>query len=247
MFLLFHLCTGLLLGLFVAGTVHDRRTIGICAIAAVLPDLVDKPLGHLLFPALFGTGRIFFHTLLILAVACLVGSLVLWKYRTPIGLYVAAGIGLHQFFDAMWREPTNWFWPALGWFRQVSYDNYFLHALWGELTSPIEWLAFIAICLIILAVSSSRLRRLAPRAVASLPRLLLDMLPIALAVVSLLLLAWGVFGRAPGIIGLDHRFDNLIFACAGLAGAVLLAIRGRGSSTESLLAWMRGDQRKPET
>jgi hypothetical protein len=244
MFLLFHLCTGLLLGLFVAGSVHDRRTIGICTVAAVLSDLVDKPLGHLFFPALFGTGRIFFHTLLVFALVWLVGMVLLLRYRNPVGLYVAAGIGIHQFFDVMWREPVNWLWPVRGWFSPVSYDNYFLSAIWGELTSPTEWIALFAIAIVFLAWSP-RLRRLAPRAAAAVPRLLLIYLPVALAFLSLWLIALGVVGRAPHVIGLDYRIDNLLFAGAGLAGAFLLALRGRGYSTGGLLVWLRGEQRKP--
>jgi hypothetical protein len=78
MFIACHLLLGLVLGLAIARRLGDWRLIGFCAFGAVLPDLIDKPVGHILLAGSLDSGRIFAHGLLFL------------------GLLLAAGVVLEQ-------------------------------------------------------------------------------------------------------------------------------------------------------
>ena len=50
----------------------------VLAFGAVLPDLIDKPIGSILFTDYYGTGRIYAHTLLF-AAAVLFGVMALTR------------------------------------------------------------------------------------------------------------------------------------------------------------------------
>ena len=156
MYFFAHLLAGILLGILLAVLARDSRLIPACALGSILPDLVDKPVGLLLFPGIFGTGRIFFHALLIFFLILFIGILISTKYpRTGILIIaVAAGVITHQVLDAMWLQPANWYWPALGPFKGHSRPDFFIDAFWRTIQNPTEWLAGIAILafLIIAAV-----------------------------------------------------------------------------------------------
>ena len=147
MYFFAHLLAGILLGILLAVLARDTRLIPACALGSILPDLVDKPVGLLLFPEIFGTGRIFFHALLIFFLILFSGILIYTKYpRTGIlVLAVAAGVITHQVLDAMWLQPSNWYWPALGPFKGHSRPDFFIDAFWRTVKNPTEWLAGIAI------------------------------------------------------------------------------------------------------
>ena len=87
MLLLCHLFIGLSLGLLLYAWLKEEWIILAVALGAILPDLIDKPLGHLLLNETLNNGRIFFHGLLAAGVfmlgsaaaaisqsSCLVGS-----------------------------------------------------------------------------------------------------------------------------------------------------------------------------
>lgn len=79
------------------------------AIGAILPDIIDKPLGEIIY----GTpnmGRIFAHTLLFLlllaAVAC---------YTRDVRIAsLCGGVLIHLLLDFMWLTPAVLLWPLLG-------------------------------------------------------------------------------------------------------------------------------------
>lgn len=87
------------------------------AFGALLPDALDKPLGHLILQ--MGNGRLWGHTLL----ACLLlWSLWTWASRargalSPAALVAGAlalGTTTHLAFDAMWNIPHVLLWPLHG-------------------------------------------------------------------------------------------------------------------------------------
>jgi hypothetical protein len=109
MYLFAHAMVGLLIGVVLAAIAGDRRVLALAVLGAVLPDLIDKPLGHILLAGTLGYGRIYFHGLTILFLIVIAG-LVLYSYRRRIELFaLAAGMASHQFFDGMWRHPVEWF------------------------------------------------------------------------------------------------------------------------------------------
>ncbi|WP_301002615.1 metal-dependent hydrolase [Methanoculleus sp.] len=141
MYLLAHAMVGILIGIVIAAIAGDRRVIALAALGAVLPDLIDKPLGHIILAGTVDYGRIYFHGLTVLFLI-LTAGLLLYRYRRRIGLLaVAAGMASHQFFDSMWRHPVEWFWPLLGPLPRHGYsEDYFWDSVLRELAQPSEWL-----------------------------------------------------------------------------------------------------------
>lgn len=146
MYLLAHAMAGILIGIVLAAIAGDRRVVAVAALGAVLPDLIDKPLGHIILAGTVNYGRIYFHGLTILFLI-LIAGLLLYHYRRRFGLLaLAAGMASHQFLDGMWRHPIEWFWPFLGPLPRYDYSEGFLwDAILRELTQPSEWLFFILI------------------------------------------------------------------------------------------------------
>ncbi|MDY9926057.1 metal-dependent hydrolase [Methanosarcina sp.] len=85
------------------------------AIGAILPDLIDKPIGEVIFASTFSSGRIIGHTLLFSFLLFLIG-LYLYEKRGDIrGLSLTSGSFLHTFEDQMGSDPQTYLWPLFGW------------------------------------------------------------------------------------------------------------------------------------
>ncbi|MDK2973703.1 MAG: hypothetical protein PWP08_74 [Methanofollis sp.] len=162
MFLLCHLITGIIIGIVIARASRDRRAIPACAFGALLPDIVDKPLGHIILASSLGYGRVYCHTLLFLAIVTLIGAFLLWRYRNVLVLAAAAGIASHQVLDAMWREPVNWLYPFLGPFTHSGETRSFTELVMSELAEPTEWILLAAVLLFGLIVLYQRRRETKP-------------------------------------------------------------------------------------
>ena len=94
------------------------------AIGALLPDLIDKPLGRVIFASTFANGRIIGHTLLFSLVLFVIGLYIYDKKREIIVLTVATGSFFHLIEDEMWNIPDTLFWPIFGLrFPKGSPDN----------------------------------------------------------------------------------------------------------------------------
>ncbi len=152
MYFFFHLITGLVIGYVLGDRFDNRFVVLACAVGAVLPDLVDKPLGYLILGEEIGNGRIFLHTLLFLLIVVTVGLFALWRQRSPLFLALGIGIGTHQVLDLMWEQPREWFYPLLGSFTPLDHEDWFLKALIQELQNPAEWISFFLICLLLLPI-----------------------------------------------------------------------------------------------
>lgn len=84
------------------------------AVGALLPDLVDKPLGHLVLG--WGTGRLFAHTALfalLLGLAAWLAASRGWR-AAPWAAALAFGTAMHLALDATWEAPAVLAWPLLG-------------------------------------------------------------------------------------------------------------------------------------
>ena len=85
------------------------------AIGAILPDLIDKPIGEVIFASTFANGRIIGHTLLFSLLLLLIGLYMYGKKRDIRVLSLSSGSFFHLFEDQMGADPQTFFWPLLGW------------------------------------------------------------------------------------------------------------------------------------
>jgi len=145
MLVLAHLIIGLIIGFILYEFLHARTIIIFCALGSVLPDIVDKILGRIIFGSTLGNGRIFFHSLGFVLLFVVMGLIVWYRYRSFSFLVVGYGMLLHQIMDMMWMEPVSWYYPLLGPFPSGVTRDYFLRAIITELTSVTEWIFFCAI------------------------------------------------------------------------------------------------------
>ncbi len=102
------------------------------ALGALLPDIIDKPLGLIILP--IHNGRIYAHTLLFLFILTAI-SLKIEKLQ-----YVALGDALHLLEDRMWMQPSTLFWPLLGNFPsgKISFGS-FIQMILSEYTPSLNY------------------------------------------------------------------------------------------------------------
>ncbi|RLF69752.1 MAG: hypothetical protein DRN35_05520 [Thermoplasmata archaeon] len=82
--------------------------------ALMLPDIIDKPLGHFVLTSL-NNGRIISHTLLFLAL------LLLASVKSERMRWVAFGVAIHHGMDLMFLDPTTYLWPLFGPFPRTEF------------------------------------------------------------------------------------------------------------------------------
>lgn len=103
--------------LFLARWVFRDPTMDlrVLLLGAVLPDLIDKPIGSILFTDHFDTGRIYAHTLLF-AVMVLAGVMAITRRGTTARrrwMALPIGVFLHLLLDMPLEAELLW-WPVLG-------------------------------------------------------------------------------------------------------------------------------------
>lgn len=216
MFILFHLLTGLLVGYLLADRLGTRAVVLPCMFGALLPDLVDKPLGIFVLGSVLGTGRIFLHTLLFLLVLVLAGAVVHRRYGRPALLAVGLGVASHQVLDTMWTSLRNWLYPLLGAAPRIRTEDWFLRELLLELANPLEWVSGAALLLLLMPVLwPAGTDAFLARYGRTLRAVALGTVPL-LAGFGLFLLANGLLRRSVGLVGWTDPWDNVV------GGAVLL-------------------------
>lgn len=91
----------------------------------LLADLVDKPLGLVVFRETINNGRVWFHSLLVNALL----TVVLLAWRRPL-VYPLA-LWMHQLCDLMWMRPWVALWPLTGRFgyRVMELDEWVYNVL----------------------------------------------------------------------------------------------------------------------
>jgi len=111
------------------------------AAGSLLPDLIDKPIGSILFHDTFGTHRLAAHAIAF-PVAGLFAVLAVTGRGSPIrkGLIaLVIGVLLHLVLDAAWADPEAFWWPLLGGsFPEVA-DSALGPLLRRMLSDPLVW------------------------------------------------------------------------------------------------------------
>ena len=93
----------------------DRMDLRMLLLGALLPDLIDTPIG-LVFYGRFHSVRLATHGL-ILAALVMVAVVMSTRRGRPRKMWMPLAIGLlfHVLLDAMWLDPETLWWPLLGW------------------------------------------------------------------------------------------------------------------------------------
>lgn len=97
------------------------------AFGALLPDMIDKPLGRIVLAETIGSGRIFAHTLLFGILLALAGYFLYRRTANSKTLVLAGASFCHLLEDQVWKSPKVFFWPFSGWSfpRDQIYGNFF--------------------------------------------------------------------------------------------------------------------------
>ena len=112
---------------------------------SMLPDIIDKPVGHYFFDSTFHNGRIFSHTLLFLVVLLVAGLLLYGKMGKSWLLALAAGVLAHLMLDSMWLTPQTFWWPLHGWrFPTMDDSNIIGDWLTTLFTDPWSYITEVA-------------------------------------------------------------------------------------------------------
>ena len=223
MYFFFHLFTGIVLGFLCSDLLHDRRWLIPCTIGAILPDLIDKPLGYLVLNESIGFGRIFTHTLA-LALLIVAAGLAYWHIRKDPGLVaLGAGILSHQILDLMWRQPVNWYYPFLGSFHGSYTEDFFWVKFLEELNNPFEVILGSMVLILILILAVLFRTRISPvlnerRAVISL---IMTFSALVFGSLAGILIGWGLGGHTLWQVGWG-RPEDLILGGLVIAAASLL-------------------------
>ncbi|MGB2842708.1 MAG: metal-dependent hydrolase [Halobacteriota archaeon] len=116
----------------------DRRLYLFVLIGAVLPDLIDKPVGEILLANSISNGRLFAHTLLFISILLLIGTYIYKRNGSGEKGVVLLGFAsfIHLCEDLMWLSPETLFYPIFGFgFPQSVVEehwlDYFLGAFFG--------------------------------------------------------------------------------------------------------------------
>lgn len=92
---------------------NPRVDYRVVAIASLLPDLIDKPIGRLLIRERFESGRIFGHALLLNVAFFCVLFFMRGRAKRQFVLVPISSL-LHLAEDGMWSHPRVFWWPFFG-------------------------------------------------------------------------------------------------------------------------------------
>lgn len=111
--------------------------IRILLVGSLLPDIIDKPVGQILFRDTFSNGRIFCHTLLFLLVITLAGLYRYKRNRKMWLLTLSFGTLMHLTLDQMWLSSQTLLWPLYGFaFPRVDLSRWLENILIALRTVP---------------------------------------------------------------------------------------------------------------
>jgi inner membrane protein len=92
---------------------NRRVDYRVVAIAALIPDLIDKPLGKIILRDRFDSGRIFGHSLLLNVALFCVLFFMRGRAKRQFTLVPISSL-LHLAEDGMWNYPRVFWWPLFG-------------------------------------------------------------------------------------------------------------------------------------
>jgi inner membrane protein len=109
-------------------------------LGAILPDLIDLPIGTLILADRYSTGELWFHSL---SAAALYMAIVLLATRRGRRrrAWMAVGVGwlLHLLLDGMWFNQEVFLWPFFGWEIPPAETPFWSLAWERALADPWRW------------------------------------------------------------------------------------------------------------
>jgi hypothetical protein len=120
-----------------SGRFFGRVSLAFLALGSMLPDIIDKPLGLIVFGSL-NMGRTFAHTLLFLMIL----SALYWHFQNIRLFSLTWGVLIHLSLDFMWNSPEILLWPILGPFPSAPLLDTmsYLEMLLCGLKNPAVWI-----------------------------------------------------------------------------------------------------------
>jgi membrane-bound metal-dependent hydrolase YbcI (DUF457 family) len=220
MLVMCHLFIGLVIGLMGFQYLGDRRVIILAALGSVLPDLIDKPLGHILLNGSVDFGRIYAHSGLFL-IALLVAALA---YRRRKGSWIllalAAGTLSHLVLDSMWQMPVTVFYPLLGDFGLHHFPDYVGESLAREIGNTYEWVFGVVAVSMLMFTFQGRLGRFKERTVKFVP-LIVRSLSFLLMIIGLVAIVCAALSAYNPLYGDTTPDQNLIVGLASSFGGLI--------------------------
>ena len=213
MFIFSHLVAGLTIGIILYWYFRDPVLIVASAIGSIIPDIIDKAVGIIVFASAIG-GRIYIHGILFFLVVLIVGLTIWWHFHSFAGVALALGILSHQILDAMWKKPVNWYYPFLGPFPPDYNSNYLSKVFISELTNPSEWLFAGAVVLISIQILQFHGNIRHKRLISAITFVLTFILSIS----GIFMLYCGGFGLYCFLTGWKDPLNNI------LAGMVIIGV-----------------------
>jgi len=140
-----------------AGKAPDLRWL---LAGSMLPDVVDKTVGQVLFKPYFENGRIFCHTFIFALLMFVAGTYQVRRKGDSRIILLACGVAGHLVLDRIWIEPTTAFWPALGPFVRYPSLQTLMEQIAEALGDPIFWTTEIGgVLLLVLALRYLGIRK----------------------------------------------------------------------------------------
>jgi len=108
---------------------------------SLLPDMIDKPIGALLFVNTFHNSRIYAHTLLFSLLLLIAGTVFYRRRKKSALLTLGLACIFHQFLDKPWHFPETFLWPFLNIGPALSAGNGWPAVLLGFPYKFDDWIA----------------------------------------------------------------------------------------------------------
>ena len=94
---------------------EPRVDVRFLAVGALLPDVIDLPIGGVVSRERYASGELWAHSLLF-AAAVMTAVMIGFRRgpRRRAGMALAVGVLFHLLLDGMWTDAERFFWPFFG-------------------------------------------------------------------------------------------------------------------------------------
>ena len=225
MFFFCHVFAGMILGISLSRAPRMRTAVWVAVLGSFLPDLLDKPLAHFVFPGPVNLGQILGHILLGCLIIVVAALVVYRRYHDRLVFLLPAGVLLHQVMDLAWLDPATWLYPVLGPLTpcNCAEGNYVATESLAEVSSLSEWIFLFVIILLAALLFHEQVARWTGHDPVPAARRLIPAAIVLLVLMGLAAAVAGALGLPTPLeaVGVNPPGD-LMLAAVSLIGAVML-------------------------